>query len=370
MRKISLRDIVASSGTAGLKIIKICDHILGPLAAWLFPPQGKKDPPSDFSRILVIRPGGIGDAVFLLPILKIIRHSHPQACVDILCQARNAQVFISQGHVVNRVFCYGSLKDLRELIKQNYDIIVDTEQWHYLTAVTAALLKARLRIGFATRPLRRRFFNVNVEYDSDGYELKNFWRLFEGLIEPSEHATNIENCFDLSADLLAWARLQAPDRSVMLSLAATVPERRLSDEQIIALIRKILEKGFHPVLIGGKDCINQSRRVMQGLDSTLVYNFAGRISLQESAALIKISQLWIGTESGIMHLATAVGTPVIAFFGAGNMNKWMLKGRGQTAINKNLPCSPCTFYGYGLPTCRGAVPCLRTIDLDTVWETL
>jgi len=384
MRNIGLREIFLSSGTIKLKTLKFGDYILGSLAARLIAAQAPTQIPFKISRILVIRPGGIGDAVFLLPIFKAIKIKYPPINIDVLCQRRNEAVFFSQRSLVDHVFVFDSLIDLRNLYKGHYDIVIDTEQWHYLSALSALYIKAPVKIGFSNRPLRRKFFNINVNYDNDAYELDNFSTLFAGLLASREKIKNIDNCYTLPQDLISWAKLQIPPNSVAVSIGASVPERCLSTEQVIILVQGILRRGFHPVLLGGKDGLAQSRDIMEKLDNltrlceegearrsnllTPVSNFVGKISLQESVALIKTSRMFVGTDSGLMHLACAVGSPVIAFFGAGNMAKWMQERPGQISINEHVTCSPCTAFGYGLPSCHGSYICLRKMDLEAVLD--
>jgi len=366
MRKIGLREILLSSGSGGLKALKLCDYILGSMAARLVPAEIPMEIPSAVSRILIIRPGGIGDAVFLLPILKSVKLKNPQVCIDVLCQKRNSSVFSSQGNLVDHV--YDSLADLRILRKNAYDIVVDTEQWHYLTALTSRQIKPHVKIGFATRPLRRKLVNVAVNYDANAYELENFSRLFESLMEVPGSKRELNGCFYLSEETKAWASLQIPANSVTIAIGASVPERRLGADQLAALAQGLVRRGLCPVFLGGKDVLPLSRQLMVCLGGTLAYSFVGTASLQESAALIKASRLFIGTDSGLMHLAAAVGSPVIAIFGAGNMKKWNSPKEGDVGINENLPCSPCTAFGYGLPICHGAFQCIRKMDMESMLD--
>jgi len=324
--------------------------------------------PQDVSRILVIRPGGIGDAVFLLPVFKSIKLKFPHLRIDVLCQKRNAPVFSSQKQWVDRVLVFESPLDLKSLLDRQYDVIADTEQWHYLSALTALTVKASLRTGFASRPLRGKLFNRPVPYDHEAYELRNFALLFEGLTEAQDRIKNIDNCFMLTQSLRSWAERQIPPNSVMVFAGGSVPERRLSQKQLVTLIKGILKRGFCAVLLGGKDVLSLSRRVLRQVSDSKVYDFIGKISLHESAALIKAGRIFIGTDSGVMHLACAVGSPVIALFGAGNMKKWMDSKQGQNGVREDLPCSPCTAFGYGLPVCRGAYSCLRKMDLDAILD--
>jgi len=80
------------------------------------------------------------------------------------------------------------------------------------------------------------------------------------------------------------------------------------------------------------------------------------------AALLKRAALFVGNDSGAMHIATAVGTPVVALFGPSNPAEWGPRGGPAEVIYKGLDCRIC-FH----PTCqRGEQNCMKLITVDEV----
>ena len=125
-----------------ITILKTADSLLGGLAVFasgLFL-NPKKTLPDKISNILVIRPGGIGDAVLLIPSLKVLKKQFPDAEIDILAEKRNAGIFRGN-KLVNSLYLYDEFKPngLFAVLKNNYDVVIDTEQWHKLTSVIAYL---------------------------------------------------------------------------------------------------------------------------------------------------------------------------------------------------------------------------------------
>ena len=355
MLKVGFSDILFSHGRWSLKIFKIIDYLLGSLVAGILPPQ---EISSSFhnatARVLIIRPGGIGDAVFLLPILKALKAKG--VSVDILCEKRNEQVFSSQGYPT---YFYNQLGGV---LSKPYDAIVDTEQWHYLSAIVSYFGKTEYRIGFATRPLRAKLFNKRVVYGGNDYELDNFLKLFEDFL-PQQRAFDINGSLDVPQLFKLWASQQIPENSVTIFLGASIALRRFSQEQIIEIAEDLLAQNLHPVFLGGRDVAQGAAEIVGRINNPGVFNFVGKTSLMESAALIGRSQRLISPDSGLMHLACAVGTPVLAVFGPGHLEKWQPKGAGHQIITKNVSCSPCTRFGYTLPTCRGEYHCVRNIKI-------
>ncbi len=362
MSKIIFIDILRSHGSWSLKCLKMVDYLLGSLLAFILPVQKKQTfLPKSIHKILIIRPGGMGDAVFLLPIFKSLKTRG--IAIEVLCEPRNAEIFTSQGYPVH---FYNRLNQLWRVFRNSYDVIIDTEQWHYLSAIVAYFIKTECRIGFATRLLRAKLFNKQVPYGDNDYELDNFLRLFDGLLLPEHNIQDINDCFDIPELMQAWAAGQISQQSITVFLGASIAVRRFSKEQLLTIIRDLLLKNYHPVLLGGDDVSAMAQGIMKEVNDQRISNFIGQASLIQSAALIQRSQKFIGPDSGLMHVGCAVGTPVVAVFGPGNLHKWQPKGSGHNIITEKVSCSPCTRFGYTVPTCRGSYHCMRGIKVEKI----
>lgn len=101
-------------------------------------------------------------------------------------------------------------------------------------------------------------------------------------------------------------------------------------------------------------------------------NLSGKTSLTQLADVIRSADLYIGADSGIMHLAAAVRVPVIALFGPSNADAWYpwSPGGNTAVLSHNLECSPCAYVGHSLGA-RGGCPartCMRLITVEQVLE--
>lgn len=358
-KTISLADVCRSSGGWRIKAIKIFDHVIGGLVtALLIARKTKPFPDVDaVHRMLVIRPGGIGDAVFLIPLLKRIHERFPKIQVDVLCERRNAAVF-QEGRHCHAVYCYDKVRSFFRVPRHSYEVVIDTEQWHYLSGLTAYFFRSAVTVGFATRPWRRKLFHVPVVYGQALYELKNFKRLFAGLGEEVfQDIQDINETYELPEYVVAWAAQQQAERPVALYLGTSIPEKRLSVECCRDIVQALRDRDISVILVGGRDAL-ASASFLEKYFPDGVTNFTGRISLLQTAALIKQSRFFIGSDSGIMHLACAVGTPVITVFGPSDTRKWGPQGERHVVISKNFSCWPCTIFGYTIPTCRNPEKCM------------
>ncbi|MFN3476979.1 MAG: putative lipopolysaccharide heptosyltransferase III [Candidatus Methylomirabilales bacterium] len=86
--------------------------------------------------------------------------------------------------------------------------------------------------------------------------------------------------------------------------------------------------------------VEKARRVI-GLAKSPLLDLAGKLTLKQLAALLKRSHLFLGVDSAPMHIAAAVGTPVVALFGPSNEQNWRPWGEGHVVLKKDLFCRPC-----------------------------
>lgn len=358
MRRIGFVDILFSADRWGMKAFKAFDFLVGGLLAWALPRRPVRGVTAAPGRVLIIRPGGVGDAIFLLPILRALKIRG--FSIDILCETRNAGVFHAQGDLFHAVYCYDNFMEFLAVFRTTYDVIVDTEQWHYLSAITSYLCSG-ISIGFATRPLRRKLFHLPIMYKPDAYELENFKDLFSCLLPGLDF--RIEGSF-VVGDALA-DRVDIEGSFMVIALGASIALRRLGRDQALFFVREAHIQGLSVVLIGGKDVASFAAGIAQMPSEGKVINLAGQLTLSQTASLISRAVRFAGPDSGIMHLACAVGTPVTTIFGPGNRLKWGPRGPKDKVLFKNMPCSPCTFFGYTFQeACHGKADCLMFSDKD------
>jgi ADP-heptose:LPS heptosyltransferase len=369
-QNIGWSDIWRSSSTFKIKLIKSLDYALGSLLAFVLPARESQTIAiEDVKNILIIRPGGIGDAVVLLPVIDTLKAQYPQINIEILCEARNAEVFLSQARWVQNVYRYDHLNELFKVLKSRYDLVLDTEQWHYLSSFLGSFVRKNALIGFGTRPLRRKLLDVVCDYDENSYELVNFIKLVRALGIRSE-ALGLEEGFIVGEHLQQWASEQLKGENVAFLVGASIPERRLTVVQMKEIVQGIRSQGLDVVLLGGIDGRDLSIQLFKELNDAHVLNFVGCLDLSQSAALIEQCRCFVGADSGLMHLASLVGVPVVAIFGPGNEKKWAPRGEKHYLIRNPVVCSPCTHFGYTVPSCAGRVTCMRQLNLSSVIQAV
>jgi len=350
-----------------IRFLKYVDKTIGMLLTRILttPVPVSSIPAPD--KILVIRPGGIGDAVHLIPFIKVLRKAYPKAEIDILAEKRNGAVF-SLSDDVSNVIQYDSLPGLLHTFRNKYDLVFDTEQWHRLSAVIARLTRASMIVGYATNE-RGKLFTHTVNYSQDDYESYSFL----GLLVPLNLASQkdfappflvIPESAQIKTSNMMGKQIGTP--FAVIFPGASIEERRWGAQNFAELAARLYKKGLSSVVIGGSadsvDC-----DLIAGRGHAL--RLAGKTSLIETAAVIEKAALLISGDSGILHIGVGLDRPTVSLFGPGRADKWAPRGDKHIVINKCLPCSPCTSFGC-TPKCPIDAKCMTDITVEEVMEAV
>jgi len=343
--------------------LKKLDGAVGPVVARCLPAPRRDARPLPLARLLLIRPGGIGDAVHLVPAVQAIRKNFPQAVIDILAERRNAGAFALCPEIRN-VYLYDRPRQMLQVLRNRYDVVIDTEQWHRLSAVIARLVKAPFKIGYATNE-RVRLFTHAIPYSHDDYEVDSFLRLL-GPLGVTKFAPSAEAWLQVPEAARQKVTRLLPDGDerplVVLFPGASIAERRWGAERFREVAAWSLGRTLRVAVVGGEGDREEGERIAADLP---VINLAGLTTLAETAAILERAAVVISGDSGILHIAVGLGRPTVSLFGSGIAAKWAPRGPRHVVLNRNLPCSPCTRFGY-TPACPHAARCMREIVVDEV----
>jgi lipopolysaccharide heptosyltransferase II len=334
--------------------------------------RGVPVPKAGIQRILIIRPGGIGDAVLTFPMLQALRRYYDEATIDVLGERRNAAIYRINGFV-RATYRYdegplASLRTLRTLAARRYQMIVDTEQYHRLTSVVANALRPTYICGFDTLG-RGRLQTHRVRYTESIYEVYSFLHLAEALIGRALPFERDQPFLEVDQRWRDWAGAVLAGHNgrpiAVIVPGASTPHKYWPPERYAAVAAWLIQREYYVVILGGPDALEFARVVVARHGPDEVLNLAGRTSLPEAAGLIQHARLYLSSDTGPLHIAYGVGTPTVHMFGSGIMEKWAPQGRRYVVVNKALPCSPCTRYGY-TPPCPYGVACMDAIQVADV----
>jgi heptosyltransferase-2 len=359
-----------------------------------------------FQRFLVIKLADLGDAVLALPAVQALRDTYPRARIDVLTTPVGSQVFRLSGVVddvilldksryerpVHTLDPRGWLRLLHlavRLQRGRYDAVfllhhltVPSGRLKYraLLAATGASVRAGLDNGtgsFLTHPVPDLGFGTRPEWHY-ALEVVKTVGVTAGASPPRlvlPDAARRE-----AAKMLAGCSGNAPLVVLHPGVGPYGPGRAWPPGHFATLAQGLLAAGCQVAATG-----TERERPMAAplLAVGGVLDLLGRTSVATLAAVLERASLIVGADSGALHLASAVGTRVLALFGPSNAAAWApyaarIQRAGDPpqattsiALHAGLPCAPCFYVGYrlGRPAgCRQRT-CLEAIDPAIVLRT-
>jgi ADP-heptose:LPS heptosyltransferase len=154
---------------------------------------------------------------------------------------------------------------------------------------------------------------------------------------------------------------------------AGLPEKQWPLERFAEIARRVrASTGWKAVICGGKAdaSLGDALCGMLGADAQ---NWAGHTSLTELAAILSRATLVIANDTGAVHIAAAVGTPVVCILGGGQYGRFLPYAHGSggnvpRVVAVTMPCFNCNWQCTH-PAHQGAVvPCIMEIPMETVWR--
>ncbi len=331
--------------------------------------------PGDIPRILIVRFSSIGDLLLTTPLLRALRTRHPRAQITYVVRDDMAETLRHNPHLsevvawargtplgdlarrlrevpwTHRLDLHGSLRSiaLRRLIGGSWT----TYPKHRVRR--ALLIRTGRRLGGNLGPVAERYFAAATGLDvvpDDG---------------PPEFFFPVTAQRDADA-FLADHGLGHDRTLVALAPGAAHATKRWPMAHWQALVRRLRTSSDMVVLGGGAERALGDALVEAGAGA--VANAAGTFSLSGSAALLKRARVLAGGDTGVTHLATAVGTPVVALYGPGvvEFGFFPYHARAQV-LQRALPCRPCSAHG-GQSCPLGHHKCLVDILPDEVATAL
>jgi ADP-heptose:LPS heptosyltransferase len=337
--------------------------------------EGASVLPQPPRRVLIVLLGAIGDVVRALPLLGRVRRAWPAAHIAWAVEPKSAPIL--RGHPwLDEIILYDRkyapwsfVQFLVKIRGGGFDLAIDLQR-HSKSGLIARVSGARDRIGFAAANTKE----YNYLFSTRQIEPQPPMRLKLEQYQAFGDALGIAPVpieFGLAADADESARVRellngAPRPLLGVILGSSWPSRIYFPESVAAVIRELARPApecapLFPVLIGGAEETALAAEVMRNLDGIGALNLAGRTSLRELAAVFAQCAVAFGPDSGPMHIAAAVGCPVVSLWGATAAERSAPWGFGDFAIRAGIPCYPCY-----LRRCPIGRECMRRIAPSTV----
>lgn len=320
-------------------------------------------------KILAVHTGGIGDIVMLGPSLRLLRDTVAEGTTIDLLVTPMAREIAERNPDISNIICLDtvslktefmnfrkilkSLKILFELRKKRYDIAIIFQPILSLLSMFRLLFFMtiiRPSRSFGRNTSGRGFFLSKTIQENKRDRTHEIYRMVEVMRishdkkhNPTPHVFVLPKERERASQLLRENGICETDNFIVIASGSGKKTKEWVSARWIEFGDALT--GFYDikiVMVGGSKDDVLSKRIAASMAIKPV-NFTGKISLFETAAIIEKAKVFIGNDSGLMHMAAAMGTYVIALFGPGDINRirpFCSAGRYKI-VTHNLPCAPC-----------------------------
>ena len=309
----------------------------------------RKKPSAEIKKILIIKLWAVGDAVVSLPLITGLRKAYPQATIDVFCHRNNAFVYTQHVDAIH-------LFPGKELVKKcnYYELVFDTEPFLNVSALYAWYL-GTFRIGFAHQ-WRSGLYNASVSFKHDQHMVQNYLDMLRTLGKKYDTKQLVPLFVDMKIKEKIQKKLpKGKIVGINPGISGSAKTRMWPMDRFAEVIKYLIKKGFTVIIIDGKDNRETSDRLLQyvGENRKKVIDFTGKTNWPETVALISLCDLFIGNDSGPMHVAAAEGVKTVGLFGPNLPSLWSPYGPGNKAVYKPIECGSAIVNDKGIfPDCQ------------------
>jgi len=319
-------------------------------------------------RVLVVRLRSIGDTVLATPSLIALRRSLPHAEIDILLEDLVAPVL--DGFEGVNVVSVGSgnaanLRTARYLRSRRYDVAINLHGGT-TSSIFVRASGAKQRVGLS-------HYRYPRLYDHLFSSAADFWGRsemhsaeqqlavlgFAGIPvadrPKSRLAVTDDAVRSVEAKFRALGHLPPSDKPgiALIHPAAAFATKQWATEHFAVIVDHLARLGLRPVAVAARHEAAILKK-LSALSTARIITFDD-LTLPEITTLASAARIFVGNDSGIAHIAAAVGTPSVVVFGSSNRNHWHpWTDAANEIVFDPMPCQPCAGYKckvFGEPKC-------------------
>jgi ADP-heptose:LPS heptosyltransferase len=327
--------------------------------------------PFEIREIGLLQTAAIGDTVIMSGIWRDLRELFPQARISVLVGESNYDIaeLLFGAENVHLLPVKKPLIALQLARRQKFDVLLDFGPWPRWNAFLAAMIPAKFRVGYATYGQYRHYVYDRVAvHSSRVHEIDNQRALLAALDLDSP-----KNFPGFPLDLPQEERSsETANRIVLHAWSGGVKgfNKQWPEERWVELSRLLHEAGFDIELSGAPSDQDNSQALAEKIRSVgiEVNNLAGRLSLKELVHRLRTSYAVISVDTGIMHIAAAIGAVTFGLHGPTPARRW--RALGPRAYGIETSCPGCGFLDLGFEYPKAVPPCMGAITASQVFGAL
>jgi len=340
--------------------------------------ESKKLVPERVENILIRGTNWIGDVIMTLPAIAAVRKTFPHAKISVLAKPWVAETYRICPEV-DEVIIYespgvhhgiaGKYRLARELKSKGFDLAILLQN-AIEAAIIAWLAGIPIRAGYNSDG-RGILLTHSVKRTNEIRKVHQVYYYLEMLKSLGFQSAGSDIKLKLNDDYLTIVEdvldqyhVKKDDILVGIAPGATYgPAKMWFPERFAAVADKLADNFSARVMLFGSGGDRERTDLVQQHSKNYLINIAGKTSLKEAIALIARCDLFISNDSGLMHLAGALGIPLVAIFGSTNPVTTSPVGEKSIVIHKDVSCSPCL-----KKICPTDFRCMDLIGIDDVYD--
>lgn len=307
-----------------------------------------------FSNILIFKKDEIGDMITALPVFSELRKQYPAAKITLFSRPLMHEFLKNDPNIDLLVSKFEDLSG-------KYDLIIDL-RGDYSTIKYALRHKPRYRLDRGSIRIKNK-----LKSTQHAHEVLTNLKIIAPVLDEIPQKPIVKLFTDRRNEAVATLFLQrncVNNAFAILHISARKKLKRWSIDKFIALATWLKNaKNLDIVFVGD----NQERLEIDRMQQKIpfaTFSFAGEGNLLDYAALAARCSIMVGNDSGPMHIAAAMGVPVLGLFGPSEPHLFAPYGENATYIHHKLSCNPCDQVNCVHPN----NPCMNRITVEEVLE--
>jgi heptosyltransferase-2 len=312
------------------------------------------------SKIIFVQLWGIGETICTLPTIKAVKKKYPRARVTVLVTKRNRAVYEALPYVDDIIelnLTAGSVASFIMAHQNDFDIAVDMEEYLNISAIISFFV-GKCRIGYSNQ-IRSRLYDVTVPYNDRQHVVQTYFELATPLGLSAKPKSLEPVAVGREAERNARRLLKGLKGKLLVAIGAGASESsrcRMWPAQCFAKLADVLisKHAAKIVFVGSGAEQAEVERIVGRMSNRGAINLAGKTSQEDLFALLGKFDLFIGNDSGPMHVAAAQGVRTVGLFGPNLPARFGPFGTKNASVYKGTVCqfSPCINVHLGkVPDC-------------------
>ena len=300
-------------------------------------------------KVLIIQTAFLGDVILATPIIANLKLKFPEAEIDFLVKKGNEELLNNHPDLM-QVFTFDKKKKRSEILrliqlfrKNQYDLVINLHRFASSGLLTV-LSGAKRKIGFQKNPFSFLYSKAYPHQMDQGlHEVDRTLNRISDLLIPTVRRPAL---YPKDSDLKSVEEFQK-QAYYCLAPASVWFTKQAPEAVWVQLMKQLNETGASIYLIGGPEDKNLLDKIIE-TSAVKAVNLAGKLSIMQSAALMKGATRAFVNDSGPLHIASAMNTPVTAFFCStvSDFGFGPLSDDAKILEVKDLACRPCGLHGH------------------------